>query len=442
MSGSQQSSGQTDQKWAWVERVLGAQRPRRGAVIGDNRGQRVAPPPTPPQQPWQPAPTGVQPVARGPMLGGARALAARIQQFDDTPADQLVETVQTLSDDDIVGLFGSKGIKNGSAAKIVAALENDRGRLARLSERVASNGIAEVSDVGTALRSNTNHTAFLAAAGRGGRGGDYLEEACAGMLDLLAHAPEKPSEAAVSPDKMAETDPLKQTQIINRTVRTCEALVKRLIADLEVAPLPAEITRACAVMSADSQGRGFDERQARILVGGQVFLRLINPYLVDLIKTLRNPVDQRLVVMVTKIMQNLANDVPFAKEPEWKPFVGIFFPSLRDAVGAFLDRVVACGQQAQGLLAVQPGLDTDDLFDVITAAKSSDTLLARMFKDPSEGDPLGTDPADPHSLLGNALAQAAMLRDRSYNVEDLRERPDFAQMVHDERREVLELVSV
>ena len=84
-------------------------------------------------------------------------------------------------------------------------------------------------------------------------------------------------------------------------------------------------------------------------VGSFIFLRFFNPALVapdseNLCKPIDNPKIRRALLLVTKIVQNLANDVLFgAKEP----YVMIMNDFLNEHIGqmkAFLEEILVCYQ--------------------------------------------------------------------------------------------------
>lgn len=416
-------------------------RGRRGAVrIGNSRDR--SPPPREIVEWGQRFVGGGRRQERDQDIG--LGLERVVPRLNKASPEEIAETIEGWELDKLAKLFAGKDLQNPTAQKLVQALQRDRIRLVALAEEITRREVVGVTDVGTALRGNTPVTAFLAAAGRNGPGRDYLETCGSGVMEVLGTQTDKPETASVRDlrDITDDEERLRQRANNNRTIAICKRMVDRLIADIRAMPIPTEISRVCAVMSEEGRQRGFDERQARILVGGQVFLRLINPFFTDLIKTLQNqPVDQRLILFVTKIMQNVSNDVPFSKEPEWQPYNALFFPGVRDAVAEFLDRVVESGQAARSLAALAPDLDLDEVPEVVAAAKRNDRLLAALFKDPTEDDPLGTDPRDPMMPIGRAIATAAAQRSRDYELDGLLNMPEQHQsLVHSERLDVLDLI--
>ena len=119
--------------------------------------------------------------------------------------------------------------------------------------------------------------------------------------------------------------------------------------------------------------------------------------------------------------------------------------AIEDALTVFTDHVLAAGRAAEDIALT--GGDPDDLIGQRGAALDSAEHLAAAFLPPTPADPLGTLPANPVTLLGQAILRARAARPDGYDwgaVAALETGDPLmhAALLHDERIEVIDLVEI
>ena len=85
------------------------------------------------------------------------------------------------------------------------------------------------------------------------------------------------------------------------------------------------------------------------IVGSFIFLRFFNPTLVapdseNLCKPISNPRIRRALLLVTKIVQNLANDIVFRQKEPYLMIMNDFLTEHINQMKAFLEEISVCYQ--------------------------------------------------------------------------------------------------
>ncbi len=83
------------------------------------------------------------------------------------------------------------------------------------------------------------------------------------------------------------------------------------------------------------------------VVGSFIFLRFFNPTLVapdseNLCKPIENPRIRRALLLVTKIVQNLASDIRFGAKEPWMMVMNEFLEENITQMNAFLEEISVC----------------------------------------------------------------------------------------------------
>jgi hypothetical protein len=224
-----------------------------------------------------------------------------------------------------------------------------------LQDAVAS-GIAteaaETSNAGTLFRSNTPATKLLGAYTRLA-GTAYL-------IDLL-----RPliGELMASGDDL-EVDPTKCTEAEAQTHQPLlRSWAERFLSAVfdSLPSCPTALRWMCARVVGASVERFADSKVSS--AGGFLFLRFICPALMTpkargVLKIDPPPLTQRNLLLVSKLLQNLANNVEFKKEPFMMP-LNSFVTDKQADMASFFDKFVAVDLAARSEQALSTAADAD-----------------------------------------------------------------------------------
>ena len=201
---------------------------------------------------------------------------------------------------------------------------------------------------------------------------------------LLPITTAAPGTFEVDPDKVAAGgDVLKNVAALSDV---CSALLDSIFKHVHHCPVP--IRRLCAIMR-DSVLEKFPQ-QGNIAIGSFFFLRFINPALslpeqYELVPSV-TPDIRRSMILITKIMQQLANEVDTFKEQFMAPF-SPFVQKYKEPLRQFYREICTC-QDEVGFL--QPDIEAEFSFcsDLHPSMKSCTMeerrLLYKLFHDKKE----------------------------------------------------------
>jgi hypothetical protein len=198
-----------------------------------------------------------------------------------------------------------------------------------------------------------------------------------------------------------------------------DAGLRRLVAVLGTAVMPAEISRLAACLY-DAVTERFDNDVALALVRGHLFVRLIAPAVG---KVTGSP--DELGAAIARVANG--------EQPD----------AAQEAMDWLADQAVRAGRLAEEI--VQDGEDPEDLFVLRGAALQDELSLDATFAEPTPPDPLGTLPAIAVNALGTAIKRVRTRRFTAYDwavVAAFAEADPFghAILLTDERCQVLDLL--
>jgi len=145
---------------------------------------------------------------------------------------------------------------------------------------------------------------------------------------------------------MKEGDNIEEMLLQNKEalVKYATAVLHKIISDEKMAVMPREI-RAIAGFIAEYARKYCADKEAS-LVGGFIMLRLINPSLVapesyGMLPLGKNPSAKarRNLILLSKLLQNLSNDVEFGVKEPHMAVVNEFIVGNRDVMIEFLRKV-------------------------------------------------------------------------------------------------------
>ncbi|KAJ3207847.1 Ras GTPase activating protein ira2 [Dinochytrium kinnereticum] len=250
-------------------------------------------------------------------------------------------------------------------ASTLMSIFDAKGQTHRLLTALIENEVERTDYASNIFRRNSVATRLLTVFAKA-KGHEFLMQTLRPVLDeLLSFNP--PLTFEIDPVKMTERDDLTTNH------KNLKMLVKRLLDALTSnhERLPAPIREVCANIST-IVGRRFPE--ARVTsVGAVLFLRFICPVIVapeghDIVAPIQSKEVRRGLVLATKVIQNLANNVLFgAKEA--------FMTELNDLLRKNIARVHAFLRNVSTPAAQPPSSNETKLTVSIEAAISPTTAL-------------------------------------------------------------------
>ncbi|MDE2007214.1 MAG: hypothetical protein KGI51_11650 [Rhodospirillales bacterium] len=309
----------------------------------------------------------------------------------------------------------------------------DAAYLETICERVVGNVAAETKQVGTFLRTNSAATKLTKVYAETGKGKELLE-------DLANY-----TKVWLTPSRKIEIDPTKENdpearkEALTSLVNYLRALFRKLIGST----VAREIATTASMIAAGARKVGADPA---VMVGGHVFLRVINPMLVALPGL--DAKQRRAMVLATKALQNASNGLVVAedgKEPFMRDFAEVIEEHLDDLHAWFLD-IALQGDKLRGV---------DDMDQEVSMGGTTrrDALIINLenpslkmedyLAAPSEGDKLGIKPLYPDTRIGALIHSAGSLKPEpkgmTLPVTPL-QKQSHAKMVERARRDVIKQV--
>jgi hypothetical protein len=176
--------------------------------------------------------------------------------------------------------------------------------------------------------------------------------------------------------------------------------------------VPSAVSRLATAIHAGLRKR-FGNAVATELVRGFLLLRILGAALPDTLRT-----------QVEELLSEKRSD-----------------GNVDGALLRFTDHVVAAGEEASAIAGM--GEDPDDIVVLRGIALQSPGVFATTFQQPTPPDPLGTLPANPVTILGQAILRARELRSGGYQwglVQDLAvtDTDLYLALIEDERMAVMD----
>jgi neurofibromin 1 len=169
---------------------------------------------------------------------------------------------------------------------------------------------------------------------------------------LLPIITAEPGTYEVDPDKVLPGADVVQNVAALSDV--CDALLQSIFKHVQACPLP--IRRLCAIMH-DSVQEKFPQHGS-IAIGSFFFLRFINPALslpeqYELVPSV-TPDVRRSMILITKVLQQLANEVDTFKEQYMAPFAP-FVLKHKERLHRFYREICSC----QDIVGFQPNVEAE-----------------------------------------------------------------------------------
>jgi hypothetical protein len=241
-------------------------------------------------------------------------------------------------------------IKDDLAAAVVAVLKENEKSLRNLIEKVLCKEIENTSTAETLFRTNTTATKLLGELGRL-EGIDWLHSVLGPLVNAVCH---KPEAVEIDPAKLGpkEQREVNLNRLRNSTTQFFDAICSSLT---EAPPLLLEV---CSIIKELVRARfpGYEIKA----VGGFIFLRffcpgIISPEKYGLIEHPPSDAARRQLVLVAKVIQNIANATQFSqKEPymhEMNEYVNFHVPKAQSFLTKLASGNVAHAPSRQPLPA-------------------------------------------------------------------------------------------
>lgn len=252
---------------------------------------------------------------------------------------------------------------------------------------------------------------------------EYRDALCRASAARAAHAAAGPAEV-LAPDGMASAllaafaAAPAIAAYVHRVAAAAPADLAGLVAAIEAVAVPSAVSRPASALHAALEER-FGASAATEIVRGWLLLRILGPSL---------PAD------LTARIARLLGEAPSAADVP-----------ADDALILFTEHVVAAGAEAADIAAA--GDDPDDIVTMRGNALLGAEELAATFLAPTPPDPLGTVPANPATVLGQAILKARAARPGGYlwsEIQALRESDMdlYLALIEDERAQVMDLIEI
>lgn len=133
------------------------------------------------------------------------------------------------------------------------------------------------------------------------------------------------SELEINPEQLKDAE---EREAVGARVFQVQQIITDLLNTIrESSPsVPTECRLICSFLDSAVGGKFGDSKATEISLAGYLFLRLINPAIVVpdslgiIDKNSLTPEGRRSLLLVSKVVLNMANQVPFSKEPHLIPF--------------------------------------------------------------------------------------------------------------------------
>lgn len=321
--------------------------------------------------------------------------AERAKLLDANPELRKAVVAGKPAPDELADLLSASKDGDGLVAEIMAAHAGDDAYMESLCERVLDNELqAGVKGGNTFMRGNTAASKLTKAYAMSGETQGFMK----GLGE--------DAQVWLNPSKKIEIDPNKESDKDKRdnAVRSLIGYVRALLNSVVGKEVPGPIATTSSMIAAGARKAGMSDTDVAIMVGGHVFLRLINPMLVSMSGLDSN--QRRSMILATKLLQNASNGITTSEK---EPFMNAFADYINDELPTlhqwFLD-IARQGDELRGI---------DDLDQIVSTGKTTrrDVLInnldnkgydpAEQFADPTEDDPLGLKPANPSTRIGKLI---------------------------------------
>ncbi|KAI9227506.1 MAG: hypothetical protein DHS80DRAFT_17060, partial [Piptocephalis tieghemiana] len=219
-------------------------------------------------------------------------------------------------------------------------------------------------------------------------GSEYLRDTLQPLLQDLVNAP-TPFTFELNPLKLTPED--NQAKNMAAVKYTAQNFVDAII---NSAPnLPKPIRAVCAFL-AEAVGHRFPEHR-RTAVGGFLFLRFFSPAIAapethHLISAgQKTPETRKGLILITKIMQNLANGVLFGRKESYTKGLNDFLLANSTKVAAFLDEVSRPLEPWEAVDTGLPDMGEEEDGEVASDADSEDVESVGLDKSSGTGSGKG-----------------------------------------------------
>jgi hypothetical protein len=339
----------------------------------------------------------------------AAVTAKQVKLLDANPQLRKAVVGGKLAPDVLADLLSVSKNLDGLVADIVAAHAGDAAYMELLCERVLGNELKNGEKGGaTFMRGNSAASKLTKAYAMTGDTQGFMEELAKG------------AQVGLTPSKKIEIDPNKEKDKEKREsgVKSLLGYVKALLNSVVGKEVPGPIATTSSMIAAGARKTGMGDADVAIMIGGHVFLRLINPML-----TTMSGLDgdqKRSMILATKVLQNASNGITTSEK---EPFMNAFADYINDELPTlhqwFLD-IARQGDELRGI---------DDLDQVVSTGKTTrrDVLIttlddkgydpAEQFAQPSVDDPLGLKPAAPSTRIGKLIKIAVAAKPQPEGIQ-------------------------
>ncbi len=319
-------------------------------------------------------------------------------------------------------------LQDKAVKALMDAHGGDTGYMELMCEAVVGGELAKVVSTGTFLRGNTMASKVMTAYAKGPESQGFLKDVADNTMVWLK--PSRPIE--IDPDK--EKDKGKRERSLASLIQYMNALLNSLIGT-EV-PRPVAVTSSMIAEGARKNGA-----DPAIMVGGHVFLRVINPMLVAMPDLDAN--QRRSMILATKALQNASNGVlQNVKEPFMAGFADAIEEALPDLQKWFL-QIARQGDELRGVadLDEEVGMGGTTRRDALLLGLDDPGLkLDDYFAVPSKTDVLGLKPLYPTTRIGALILTAGAAKPQAKGLTlpaNELQKQSHAKLVERERRAVI-----
>lgn len=330
----------------------------------------------------------------------------------------------------------SNSIADDAVETLLDEFGDDEAYLEQLADAAILNDFEESGGGTKPMRSNTIASKFITRVSAT----PEMTKMMGDVVDDLKSEIKGKKFAARCPDPIAENDSndvkqQKQRELLDweRTVTEHISVFRKIFGKILSQPVPPAVAKICETLHSAAMQKFNDEETALSYVGGHVFLRLFNPAMTT--AKYDTPDAKRVAVVQSKVLQSMANG-GHVKDRGFDR-LNDMIDELAPQVKEYLKWAVEVGAAAKADMTVQ---------DLAESALMSGSEVGKLFVEPTADDPLGTLPANPLSMLGDAIAKLRTQRNTDYDWQDMSELKEnspvvFWEQVDDERRIVLDLVA-
>lgn len=327
---------------------------------------------------------------------------------------------------EVLGLLDPAS-QNDAVKALMEAHGRDAGYMDLICE-TALGGQLTTAKADTFLRQDNIATKIMTAYSKGPESQRFLKDITENTKEWL-----KPSRRIeIDPTKGADEDLQKRSEA--DLVHYMKALFRSLIG--QEVPRPIAVTSSMIAEGARKTGA-----DPAIMVGGHVFLRVINPMLVAMPGLDTN--QRRAMVLATKLLQNASNGVTdYKKEPFMARFAETIEEELPDLQRWFL-QVAAQGDKLRGIddLDQEVAMGGTTRRDALLMGLDNPALkLEDYFAAPNESDVLGIKPLYPDTRIGALILTAGAAKPQPKGLtlpSSPLQKQSHAKLVERERKAVI-----